>query len=129
MGVTKAEARGEKGPPQARTSRQKATMSSHRALASPSSVCRRFSTSTLSLRRRGATPRRWAAMSWGVWQVAQCLARGALSRVQAGQAHWPGRSDGAAGRGRLALWAGQGPGWSALQSGQRAVASPCSWKP
>lgn len=27
------------------------------------------------------------------------------------------------------MWAGQGPGRSALQSGQRAVVSPCSWKP
>lgn len=111
----------------AHTSRQKATMFSHRALASPSSVCRRFSTCMLSLRLRGT--RRWATRSWGVWQAAQCLARGGLSRVQAGQAHWPGRSDGAGGKGRPALWTEQGPALSPLQSGQRAGGSPCSWKP
>lgn len=111
------------------TSRQKATMFSHRALASPSSVCRRFSTCMLSLRLRGAVPRRWVTRSWGVWQAAQCLARGVLSRVQAGQAHWPRRSDGAVGKRWPALWAKQGPGLSALQSGHRVGGSLCSWKP
>lgn len=110
------------------TSRQKATMLSQSAVASPSSVCLRFSTCTLALRLRGAAPRHWATSTWGVWQAAQCLARGALSRVQAGHAHWPMRS-GAVGNRLLALWAGQGPGLSALPSGQRAGGSQCSWKP
>lgn len=68
-----------------------------------------------------------------MWQAAQCLARGALSRVQAGQAHWPGRS----GSTRVAFWVEetrpqplpQGPGLSAPQSGQWVGGSPCSWKP
>jgi hypothetical protein len=108
-------------------------MFSQSALASPSSVCRRFSTCTLSLRLRGVAPRRWVTRSCGVWQAAQCLARGVLIRVQAGQAHWPGRS----GKRWAALCAKgarpqqppQGPDLSEPQSGQWVGGSLCSWKP
>ena len=115
------------------TSLQKATMFSQIALASPSSVCLRFSTCMLSLRLRGVAPRHWVTRSCGVWQAAQYLARGVLIRVQAGQAHWPRRS----GKRRAALCAEgarpqqptQGPGLSAPQSGQWVGGALCSWKP
>lgn len=108
--VTGAEARGTKGAPRARTSRQKATMSSHRALASPSSVCRRFHEHTLPAPQGRHTP---------------ALGRHELGGVAGGTVLGPRRVEqGAGGAGPLARalrwrcgegaaglvgWAGPGP--------------------